>query len=187
MGFLGNSLGMRDQTPRCILFLPSSFPRMAYVTGRFHLNLFLDNFWVCVCVYLISLWWGHCTLSERFFAGDGVPFGRPWRSVSLAIRLNRCIRSRTLGSSPTLPVASSSWIECVNNNHFWFSSFYVLCKPPPLACSDWSTHCLIQDLKSRVKVQTRMQPWNMMSGEVLRLLRLIVHTNTFTPQALIGS
>lgn len=49
----------------------------------------------------------HITLSERFLTGGVEALGLAGRSVSLAIRLKRCILSRTLSCS-----AGVSWLDC---------------------------------------------------------------------------
>lgn len=62
----------------------------------------------------------HLTLSERFFVGVIEPFALPLISVSLAILLNLCMRSRTLSNSADpivigVPVAGAASSSCATN------------------------------------------------------------------------
>lgn len=65
------------------------------------------------------------TLSDRFLIDGVAPLGRTLRSVSVAIRLKRCIRSRTLSCSADdcgVVGISSSYFFCLQS--FFSSQFY---------------------------------------------------------------
>lgn len=55
------------------------------------------------------------TLSDRFLVGVIVPLDLPWRSVSLAIRLKRCIRSRKLNCSVEPGFVATASSSCMFN------------------------------------------------------------------------
>lgn len=92
--------------PKLILSLSSEIYSLRYFRDFL---LYASHTYICTHIHTTVK---ALTLSVRFLAGTVVSLGRAWRSVSLAIRLKRCIRSRTLSCSAeegfVVVIASSS-------------------------------------------------------------------------------